>query len=132
MNVGGAAAHTWDSLPVDHPMALLARRRVIGKQAMISHVTLEQGCFVPVHAHENEQFVCVLSGRMRFRLGPEHSQRREVTVCGGGVLYLPANVPHDAEAIERSVVIDVFSPPSATTGIDQPAHAPAAEPPRAH
>ena len=114
-----ATAFTWQALAADHPMALLARRRVIGQQAMISHVTLEQGCFVPTHAHENEQFVCVLSGRMRFRLGPVHApNRREVVVTGGDVLHLPSNVPHEAEALERTVVLDVFSPPSATTGID--------------
>ena len=115
------AVSNWSKLPVDRPMELLARRRVIGEQAMISHVTLEKGCVVPTHAHANEQFVCVLEGRMRFRLGAEGSpDRREVIVTAGEVLLLPSNAPHEATALERTVVLDVFSPPSQTTGIDRP------------
>ncbi len=111
----------WEQLEEDRPMPLLARRRVIGRQAMISRVTLEKGCFVPTHAHVNEQITCVLEGRLRMRLGAEGDPaRREVIVGPGEVLLLPSDVPHDAEALERTVVLDVFSPPSATTGIDRP------------
>jgi quercetin dioxygenase-like cupin family protein len=105
-------------------MALLERRRLIGAQAMISHVTLFKGCFVPSHAHANEQFCCVLSGRLRFGLGAEGApDRREVTVGAGEVLHLPSNLPHSAEALEDTVVLDIFSPPSQTTGIDRPRRA---------
>jgi len=115
-----AKTHRWETLPVDHPMELLARRRVIGEKAMLSHVTLEKGCFVPTHVHENEQFVCLLEGRMRFRFGPESAaDRSEIILNGGEVLHLPSNLPHEATALERSIVLDVFSPPSATTGIDR-------------
>lgn len=115
-----AKAHRWDELAPDSPMALLTRRRVIGAQAMLSHVTLQRGCEVPVHEHANEQFVCVLSGRMRFHLPAwEGVAARDVEVSGGGVLHLPAHVPHGATALQDSVVLDVFSPPSATTGIDK-------------
>jgi quercetin dioxygenase-like cupin family protein len=109
-------------------MKLLVRRRIIGQQAMISHVTLEKGCFVPMHTHSNEQFVCVLAGRMRFRLArsaggaldaPPADGLEEVILTAGQVLLLPSNVPHEAEALERTIVLDVFSPPSAETGIDR-------------
>lgn len=113
------SASVWSELPVDRPMDLLARRRVIGQQAMISHVTLEKGCFVPTHAHANEQFVCVLEGRMRFRLGAESEVRQELIIKSGEVLLLPSNLPHEAEALDRTVVLDVFSPPSERTGIDR-------------
>src|SRR5262245_15803435 len=103
-------ASTWKNLPVDRPMELLARRRVIGEQAMISHVTLEKGCLVPTHSHANEQFVCLLEGRMKFRLGAENDpNRREIIINGGDVLHLPPNAPHEATAVERSVVLDIFS-----------------------
>lgn len=111
----------WEHLEEDRPMALLARRRVIGRQAMISRVTLEKGCYVPTHAHANEQITCVIEGRLRMRIGAEgDADRREVLVGPGEVLLLPGDVPHDAEALERTLVLDVFSPPSATTGIDRP------------
>lgn len=115
-----AAVSRWSDLPVDRPMPLLERRRVIGAKAMISHITLKRGCSVPTHQHENEQFSSVLSGRLRFGLGAEGSpQRREVTVGPGEVIHLPSNLPHSAEALEDTVVLDIFSPPSATTGIDR-------------
>lgn len=113
--------HRWSTLPTDRPMPLLARQRVIGQQAMISRVTLERGCFVPSHSHANEQFACVLSGRLRFVLGVEGSpDYREVDVGAGEVMELPSNLPHSARALEDTVVLDVFAPPSATTGIDRP------------
>ncbi len=115
-----ATVSTWDELPIDAPMALLERRRVIGEQAMISHITLHKGCDVPTHSHENEQFSAVLSGWLRFGIGAAGAADwREVDVRAGQVIHLPANVPHSARAMEETVVLDVFSPPSATTGIDR-------------
>ena len=109
----------WDDLAPDQPIALLARRRIIGEMAMISQIGLQQGCHVATHAHENEQFACVLSGEVRFGIGAEGSADRYfVNVTGGEVVHLPSNVPHSADAIVDSLVLDVFSPPSATTGID--------------
>lgn len=115
-----AVRYRWSELPKDQPMALLERRRVVGQQAMISHVFLKKGCFVPTHAHFNEQFACILSGRLHFVLGDENtSSREEWTLAAGEVLHLPANVPHSAEALEDTVVLDIFSPPSERTGIDR-------------
>lgn len=104
-------------------MAKLDRRRVIGAQAMISLVRLERGCMVPMHEHANEQFACVLSGRLRFTLGTPAGGvadgAKVVEVGAGEVMHLPGGVPHAAEAIETTEVLDVFSPPSEKTGIDQ-------------
>jgi quercetin dioxygenase-like cupin family protein len=110
----------WNDLPQDRPMEMLARRRIVGEKAMLSEIQLEKGCVVPTHAHENEQIACVVSGKMRFGIGAESSpDRHEVVVEAGGVLVLPSNVPHSAEALEDSLVLDVFSPVSETTGIDR-------------
>lgn len=115
-----ATVQTWDSMAADAPMALLERRRVIGEQAMLSHVTLRRGCDVPTHSHANEQFSAILSGRLRFGLGEVGSpSRREVVVTAGQVIHLPGNVPHSAYAEEDTVVLDIFAPPSQTTGIDR-------------
>ena len=115
-----AETFRWSDLPADRPMALLERRRVIGQQAMISRVALDRGCIVPTHAHDNEQIACLLSGKMRFGIGAEGTpQRRELTLNAGEVLLLPGGIPHSAEALEDSVILDVFSPPSERTGIDR-------------
>lgn len=112
-----AQVFTWDTMDTDHPMDLLDRRRIIGEQVMISHVTLHKGFTVAAHHHENEQMAIVTSGRVRFTVGQPGAEREE-TLGPGQVLYLPANVPHSAEALETSVVLDVFSPPSEKTGVD--------------
>lgn len=115
-----ARVHRWSDLAVDRPMALLERRRIIGEKAMLSHIRLQKGCDVPLHAHENEQFAFIMSGRLRFVLGAEGSpDRKTIEVGAGEVLHLPSNLPHSAFAMEDAVVLDVFSPPSATTGIDR-------------
>ncbi len=115
-----AVRYRWSDLPQDHPMADLDRRRIIGQQVMLSEVLLKKGCVVPTHAHENEQFAWVVRGRIRFGLGPESSpDRREMTLEAGEVLHLPSNVPHSAEALEETVVIDIFSPTSEKTGVDR-------------
>ncbi len=103
----------------DQPMPLVKRKRIIGTQAMLSHVTLEIGLVVPTHQHVNEQFVCMLSGRVRFLVGNEGgADRQDVILAGGQVLHLPSNAPHSCEVLERAIVLDVFSPPSETTGVD--------------
>jgi quercetin dioxygenase-like cupin family protein len=101
-------------------MELLRRQRVIGEKMMISNVFLLKGCDVPSHSHENEQTACILSGRIRFGIGEVGSPAwRELTLGPGEVILLPSNVPHSALALEDTQVLDVFSPPSATTGIDR-------------
>ena len=114
-----ARCYRWDDLPQDHPMPAIARRRIVGEQAMIFELRLDAGCTVPTHAHDNEQFAYVVSGKMRFGIGavdsPDH---HEVTLTAGEVLHLPSNLPHSAFAVVDSLVLDVFSPTSEETGID--------------
>jgi len=115
----------WSDLPVDHPMAHIARRRIIGAQLMISQVHLERGFNLASHQHENEQFVVMLAGRCVFGLGAVGSDAyREVEVTGGEVLHLPSGLPHSCSALEATDILDLFSPPSPTTGVDAraPAH----------
>lgn len=114
-----APVYSWPELAVDRPMPLLERRRVIGQQMMISHILLRKGFKVATHSHANEQMSVVLSGRIRFGIGAEGSaERYTVDVATDQVIHLPSNVPHSAEAIEDTVVLDLFSPPSAVTGVD--------------
>jgi quercetin dioxygenase-like cupin family protein len=124
-----ATIHRWSNLPADHPMPLIERRRIIGEKMMISQVHLSRGFLVPTHQHENEQFAVVVSGRIRFGLGAESApEHRFVTLTGGEVIHLPANLPHSAEALEDTVILDLFSPPSAATGVDAHTVARAARP----
>jgi quercetin dioxygenase-like cupin family protein len=111
---------SWSDLPIDRPMPLIDRRRIIGEHLMVSEVLLHKGFELASHHHANEQFVVVVSGKCRFGLGaPGTPEHREVVVEGGQVLVLPPDVPHSCVALEETRILDLFSPPSATTGVDQ-------------
>ena len=47
----------------------------------------------------------MLQGSLRFVVGGE-----EVVAAAGESVVIPPNVPHRVEALEDSVVLDVFSP----------------------
>ena len=53
-----------------------------------------------------EQFTWILSGALRFTF----DDNRELVVGAGEVLFIPANMPHAAVAVEDTVDIDIFSP----------------------
>lgn len=101
-------------------MPLISRRRIIGERMMISQLRLERGFVVASHRHENEQIVVMLTGHCVFGIGAEGTpEHRVVELHTGEVLHLPGNVPHSCRAVEESELLDLFSPVSATTGVDQ-------------
>ncbi len=114
-----ARVENWANLPADTPMPKITRHRIIGDHMMVSHVVLEQGFTLASHHHPNEQLVVVVSGLARFTLGEEGSKDfRTVDVGGGDVVVLPPHVPHSCIALERTEILDLFSPPSEKTGVD--------------
>ncbi|XVJ58798.1 MAG: cupin domain-containing protein [Tepidisphaera sp.] len=111
---------TLADLPIDRPMPKISRQRVIGEHMMVSAVVLEEGFALESHHHANEQFVIVQRGRCIFGVGtPGTPEHREVEVSTGQVLVLPPNLPHSCRALEQTHILDLFSPPSATTGVDK-------------
>ncbi len=110
-----ANVHHWKDLPADSPMPLIRRQRVIGENVMVSRVVLEQGFHLAVHQHDNEQITCVLSGLVRFTFADGST----ADLGPGDVLELRGNVPHGADALEESELLDIFSPVSLQTGIDR-------------
>ena len=101
--------YRWEEMPREKVSAMLDRRLITGDRMMLAHVYLKQGCVVPKHTHENEQFTYILEGALRFLVGENGEQ--EVVVRAGEVLHLPSQVPHEAHALEDTLDVDVFSPP---------------------
>lgn len=99
----------WDDMPRERVTGLLERRIITGDDMMLTHVYLQKGCIVPRHQHVNEQFTYILSGALRFRIGEDGAE--EIVVGAGEVLHIPSNVWHEAEALEDTLDVDVFSPP---------------------
>jgi len=109
--VGGKRAaqwYRWDEVPREELHERLSRRLITGDEVMLAHVYLKKGCVVPKHSHENEQFTYILEGALRFLVGEEAD---EIVVRAGEVLHLPANVPHEAHALEDTLDVDIFYPP---------------------
>jgi unsaturated pyranuronate lyase len=99
----------WDDMPKERVTDQIDRRIITGDRMMLTHVYLKKGCVVPMHTHENEQITYILEGALRFRIGTEPD--REILVRAGEVLHVPSGVPHEAEALEDTLDVDVFSPP---------------------
>ncbi len=95
----------WHAEPVDQLNALLGRQMIHTEGMTLARIILAQGCVVPSHQHANEQIATVLSGQLRFRVGDD-----EQVVGPGESVVIPSNVPHEVEALEDSVVMDVFAP----------------------
>jgi quercetin dioxygenase-like cupin family protein len=101
--------YVWDKMPKEKVSDLLDRRLITGSRMMLAHVYLKKGCIVPKHSHENEQLTYVLEGALKFWIGED--QQQTLVVGAGEVLHIPGNVPHQAEALEDTLDVDVFSPP---------------------
>jgi quercetin dioxygenase-like cupin family protein len=104
-----ATHYRWEDLPREELGPLLGRRLITGDRMMIAHVYMEQGFVVPRHEHENEQLTYILEGALRFWLGDDESE--VVDVHAGEVLHIPSGLPHKAEALEKTLDVDVFCPP---------------------
>ena len=94
----------WDELPLDKVTEMVARKAIIGSDVALTQSYLKKGALVPWHAHRGEQLIYVLQGALRARLAD-----RDVTVREGEVLSVPPAVPHQAEALDDTFVLDVRS-----------------------
>ena len=98
----------WESIRSENLNPSIERRYISTDQMTIARFQLKKGIVVPTHQHPNEQIANTLKGALKFTLGG-----REVTVRAGETLLIPPNLPHSAEVMEDSVVLDVFTPPRA-------------------
>ena len=98
----------WDEMDKEKVTDGIDRRVITGQQAMLAHIYLEKGAVVPMHSHENEQLTYLLEGALKFWIG---ERREELILRAGEVLHIPSNLPHQAEALEDCLDVDVFSPP---------------------
>jgi len=97
--------HRWDEIALEKVTEMLSRKIVSGEREMIVQVYVKRGCLVPMHSHESEQMTYVLQGALKFLVGGE-----EITVRDGEVLHIPSGIEHQAEALEDTFELDLFSP----------------------
>src|SRR5688572_7493046 len=100
-----ARLHRWDEIALEKITDMFSQKVVSGEREMLAQIYLKRGALVPMHAHESEQMTYVLQGALRFLVDGE-----EIIVREGEVLHIPAHVPHQAEALDDTFELDVFSP----------------------
>jgi quercetin dioxygenase-like cupin family protein len=100
-----AILHRWDEIALDKITEMVSQKIVSGEREMVAQIYLKRGALIPMHAHESEQMTCVLQGALRFLVDGE-----EIIVREGEVLHIPSLTPHQAEALDDTFELDVFSP----------------------
>ena len=76
-----------------------------GATTHLTEVRFVKGAVIPEHQHPHEQTGYLISGALRF-----FSKGEDTVVTPGDCWNWASGTPHGAEALEDSVVIEVFSP----------------------
>jgi quercetin dioxygenase-like cupin family protein len=103
--VPAARLHRWDEIALDKVTEMVSQKIVAGEHEMVAQTYLKRGALIPLHAHDSEQLTYILQGSLRFVVAGE-----EIIVREGEVLHIPARMPHQAEALDDTFELDVFSP----------------------
>jgi quercetin dioxygenase-like cupin family protein len=78
---------------------------VHGEKTLMGQFKIAKGSAIPAHSHPHEQTGFMISGKIRFNVEGE-----VMDVETGDSWCLPGGVEHSAEALEDSIIIEVFSP----------------------
>ena len=97
--------HRWDEIALEKVTEMISRKIVTGERLMSAQVYLKKGALVPKHSHESEQMTYVLQGALKYLIAGE-----EITVREGEVLHIPSWVDPQAEALDDTFELDLFSP----------------------
>ena len=105
MGSAGVRLHRWDEIALDKVTEMVSQKIVAGEREMVAQIYLKRGALIPMHTHDSEQMTYILQGALKFLI-----QGEEITVREGEVLHIPPGVEHQAEALEDTFELDVFSP----------------------
>lgn len=97
--------HRWDQVEHEQMTPQVARRAVHSERMTIARIYLKKGAVIPRHSHENEQVSYLLEGRLRFDF-----DGKEVVASAGQMVQIGSGEPHEVEALEDSIALDLFQP----------------------
>ena len=83
----------------------IARRVISGKQGTMVYWRMKAGAHAAAHQHPQEQFVWVIKGTIRLRIGAE-----ERTIKPEDIAVISGGIEHEAFFPEDTEVIDFFAP----------------------
>jgi len=78
---------------------------VHGAHTLMGEFRLERGARIPSHAHPHEQTGILISGKLRLLVDGE-----TIDAEAGDSWNIAGGTPHAAEALEDSVIVEVFAP----------------------
>jgi quercetin dioxygenase-like cupin family protein len=96
---------TWKQIKEDVLNPLAGRKALHGKMITLARFRFDKGNKVAMHHHPNDQITTVESGSVRFIMNGE-----EVLLKAGDMVAVPPDVPHANEALEDTVIVEIFSP----------------------
>ncbi len=94
-----------ESVPEEQITDKIGRRVISGKQGTMVYWRMKAGAHAAAHQHPREQFVWVVSGSIRLRIGAEAR-----TIGPGDLAVIPGGIEHEAFFPEDTEVIDFFAP----------------------
>lgn len=98
--------YDWSSVP-EEQVNELATRQIISSETMtVIRRGWKKGAVTGLHRHDDEQISMVESGRVLFVVEGE-----EQIVTSGQAFVIVSNALHSVEALEDSLVVDVFATP---------------------
>ena len=97
--------YRWEEMQEDIMNPLAGRKAVHGEKITLARFRFDKGNKVAMHHHANDQITTVQSGAVRMTCGNE-----EFLLKAGDMVHVPPDVPHGNEALEDTVIIELFSP----------------------
>lgn len=94
-------------VPVKKALGVTFKTLATGTNIMCTVMYYKKGNTVPFHKHPSEQVGYVVEGKLRLKV-----ENEDLGVIQAGDSYLiRGKMLHSLEALEKSVVVDTFSPP---------------------
>ena len=112
-----AIVHKYEEIPVTKFGEGIDYRRIKMNTFAQTYIEMKQGFSSPLHRHEDEQTVVLISGNLRARSGPKGSEIY-TEMNPGDIFAVPSNTIHQVEALVDSVFCEAFGPgPNLEKGI---------------
>jgi len=92
----------WSDIALDRVTEMVSRKEIRADRESLVQTYFKKGAVVPVHEHSGSQWIYVLQGVLLMTVGNETITARE-----GDVVHVPAGVPHQAEALDDTFVLDI-------------------------
>src|SRR5438045_7921960 len=94
----------WESVPTEEVTPSMHRKIISGEKLMIAKMKFKDGFVVPLHHHVHEQVTQLVSGKMRYWIGENKEQTKDL--FPGDVIVIQSNLPHKALLIVDVQEID--------------------------